>query len=103
MRAGACNKWVQLAKGPQVAGGPFAPLSPEGSWAAIEPLAPGGADDRSLTHIVRMRYHPEVTFDTRVAYADARKNRTRYLFVRGVQTVNEAGDEMVLLAEEVEP
>jgi Bacteriophage head-tail adaptor len=104
MRAGACNKWVTLARWPETdteARG--TPLSPEGIWAAIEPLAPGGADNRTITHTVRMRFHPEVTLDTRVAYADARINRTRHLFVRGVQAVNEAGDEMVLLAEEVQP
>lgn len=104
MRNGACNKWVTLSQGPQVEDGPFAPLSPEGIWAAIEPLAPGNnSNDRAITHIVRMRFHPEVTYDTRIGYEDARLGRTRYLFVRGIQTVNEQGDELRLMAEEVQP
>jgi head-tail adaptor len=50
-----------------------------------------------------MRFHPEVTLDTRISYADARTNSTRLLYVRGVQHVSEAGDEMQLLAEEIQP
>lgn len=104
MRAGSCNKWVTLDRWPATDTEPRGtPLSPPGIWAAIEPLTPGGADNRTTTHVVRMRFHPEVTCDTRIQYADARLGRTRDLFVRGVQTVNEDGDEMVLLAEEVAP
>lgn len=103
MRAGPCNKWVTLSRAPEAnTEAQFTDLDPAGCWAAIEPVPPG-ADGRTITHLVRMRYHPEVTCDTRVLYADGRLNRTRAIFVRGVQTVNEAGDEMVLLAEEVEP
>ena len=104
MRAGACNKWVTLARWPETeddARG--APLNPEGIWAAIEPLPPGGSGNRAQDHQIRMRFHPEVTIDTRVQYVDARINRTRDFYVRGVQSVNEAGDEMVLLCEEVAP
>lgn len=104
MRAGPCNKWVTLARYPEdddEARG--TPLTPEGVWAAIEPLPPGGTDNRTITHLVRMRFHPEVTLDTRIQYVDARVGRTRSLFVRGVQAVNEAGDELQLLAEEVQP
>jgi head-tail adaptor len=104
MRAGVCNKWVTLSRcATSTSEAPHGiPLSPAGAWAAIDPSAPG-ADDRTITHLVRMRYHPEVTCDTRIDYADARINRTRMLFVRGVQSVNEAADEMRLLCEEVTP
>ena len=105
MRGGACNKWVTLVRWPDtqddVRG---TPLNPSGIWASIEPFPPGGvSDDRTITHLVRMRFHPEVTIDTRISYADMRIGQTRQLFVRGVQTVDEAGDEMRLLAEEVQP
>jgi len=105
MRAGACNKWVTLERYPETEDeSRGTPLNPEGIWAAIEPFPPGSASsDRTITHQVRMRFHPEVTLDTRILYADARINQTRALYVRGVQSVNEAGDEMVLLAEEVQP
>jgi hypothetical protein len=49
-----------------------------------------------------MRFHPEVTVDTRITYVDDRRSLTRYLFVRGIQDVNEAGDELRLLCEEVQ-
>jgi head-tail adaptor len=105
MRNGACNKWVTLSRSAETTSeDPHGnELTPSGVWAAIEPLAPGGSDNRTLTHVVRMRFHPEVTVDTRIDYADARLGRTRLLFVRGLQVVDEAGDEMRLLAEEVMP
>lgn len=105
MRNGDCNKWVTLSRWPaddDLARG--ADLTPSGIWAAIEPSSPGDSmADRSITHTVRMRFHPQVTMDTRIEYADPRLNRTRSLFVRGVQSVNEAGDELRLLCEEVQP
>jgi head-tail adaptor len=104
MRAGRCNKWVTLSRWPETSSeSRGTPLSPEGVWAAIEPLPPGGTDNRAIAHTVRMRFHPEVTLDTRIEYVDARIGRTRALYVRGVQSVNEAGDEMQLFAEEIEP
>jgi head-tail adaptor len=104
MRAGPCNKWVTLANSPDSSDDAiWTDLSPSGIWAAIEPLPPGGSDNRSITHLVRMRYHPAVTLDTRIQYADARIDRTRSLYVRGVQSVNEAADELRLLCEEVQP
>lgn len=104
MRAGPCNKWVTLARNPATATeSEGTPLSPSGIWAAIEPLPPGTGEGRTTTHLVRMRFHPEVTLDTKIAYEDARIGRTRTLYVRGFQSVSEAGDELRLLAEEVQP
>ncbi len=104
MRAGDCDKWVQLFRNKGTdAEAQGTPLSPPSIWAAIEPLPPGFADNRAITHMVRMRFHPEVTIDTQIDYVDARIGRPRSLFVRGVQSVNEAGDELRLLAEEVIP
>lgn len=106
MRAGLCNKYVALAQGPQATNGPFAALSPEHVWAAIEPLPPGGTDNRTTTHLIRTRYHAQLAQvwpETRVAYADGRTSTTRFFFVRGLQSVNEVGDEIRLLCEEVQP
>jgi len=106
MRAGACNKYVALAQGPQTSSGPFAALSPENVWAAIEPFPPGGVDDRTATHLIRTRYHAQIATawpSVRIAYADGRTSTTRYFWVRGLQTVDEAGDEMRLICEEVLP
>lgn len=104
MRAGPANKWVSLARNPATEDeAEGTPLSPANVWAAIEPLAPGGSDGRTLAHQIRTRFHPQITLDTKVTYKDARTNTTRVFYVRGVQTVNEAGDEMVLFAEEVQP
>lgn len=106
MRMGACSKYVALAQGPQTSSGPFAALSPENDWAAIEPFTPGGSDDRTTAFLVRMRYRADVAVSwptLRVAYADGRTSTTRYFYVRGCQSVNEAGDEIRLLAEEVQP
>lgn len=103
MRNGACNKWVTLDRAPVAnTEDRWTDLSPDGIWAAIEPLPPGGSDTRTITHVVRMRFHPEVTLDTRITYADGRTSLTRLLFVRGVQTVSEQGDEMRLLCEEIQ-
>ena len=103
MRGGACNKWVTLTRAPAVESEDrWTVLSPDGIWAAIEPLPPG-SENRTLTHLVRMRYHPQVTLDTKIDYVDARLERTRSLYVRGVQSIDEAGDELRLLCEEVQP
>lgn len=103
MRMGAANKYVALAQGPQTTNGPFAALSPANVWAAIEPYTPAGENDRTITHLVRCRYHSGISHDTRVAYTDNRLGTTRYLYVRGFRDVNEQGDEMQLLCEEVRP
>jgi head-tail adaptor len=104
MRAGHRNKWVTLARSKRSDGEAiWTALSPAGEWAAIQPLPPGGADGRSTLHQIEMRYHAGVTIDTRIQYVDARLSRTRDFYVRGVQSVNEAGDSLILFAEEVQP
>ncbi len=88
---------VTLARAPQVsndADGYYEDLSPSQAWVAIEPQGSAG-DGRTQSHIVTMRYRSDVTIDTRLTYG------TRYLFVRSVQNVNEANDQMVCVCEEV--
>jgi len=68
---------------------------PERVFAAIAPAPPGAFDEEKVTHIVGIRYHPQVTFNTRI------RHRDRYLYVKGIQNIEERDHEMVLLCEEV--
>ncbi len=98
MIVGAMNKRVSLWKCPTTTpddDGFFEELKPPLVWAQIQPFAPGGGEDRTTTHLVTIRYHPQVTVDTRVLYG------TRQLFVRGVRNVDEDNVSMELLCEEV--
>lgn len=93
------NKWVTLSRSPQHgndANGFFEPLSPAGSWCSIQPLSPSG-DGRTVTSLVTMRHHEQVTMDTRLLYG------TRELFVKGFQNVDENDVELRLICEEVVP
>lgn len=89
---------VSLSRAPQTSGdsdGFFEDLSPSTVWASIEPVNPASADGtRMQGHYVTMRYHPEVTIDTRIVYG------SRELFVRGVQNVDERNRELRLYCEE---
>ncbi len=108
MPAGRKNRLVSLARSPQTSGdsdGFFEALSPSTAWCAIQPLDPSSIGDgtRLQVHRVTMRYHPQVTVDTRLVYADPVLNRDRELFVKGVQNLGDANRELVLFCEEVVP
>lgn len=99
MRVGNLDRWVTLSRSPQVtddADGFFEALSPAGVWAAIEPQGPSG-DGRTVQSLVTIRYHAQVTMDTRILYG------TRELFVKGFQNVAEQFVEMRLICEETVP
>src|SRR5690348_10099799 len=99
------NRRVSLSRSPQVSGdsdGFFEALRPATVWAQIQPVA-AGDNERSSFHQVVIRFHRQVTMDTRLVYADPVLGRDRELFVRGVQNVDEANREMRLLCEEVVP
>ncbi len=105
--SGRYGIWVTLSQSPQVtddSDGFFEALNPEGVWASIRPqLASNG---RTIEHVVEMRWHPQVTIDTRIVYEDSTKpvgKTTRELFVKGVQNLEEQNATLVLLAEEVTP
>jgi head-tail adaptor len=70
-------------------------FQPDHIWAAIRPSPPGAFDEQKVTHIVETRYHPQITYNTRI------KHRDRYLYVRGIQNVDEQNRQMFLLCEEV--
>lgn len=71
-------------------------FAPDRVWAAVQPSAPGAFDEQRITHIVNMRYHAQVTLNTRITHRD------RYLIVKGMQNVDERNEELVLLCEEVQ-
>jgi len=98
MRVSPLVKLVQLSRSPSHTDdndGFFEPLSPPAMWASIQPQGPV-ADGRNVQHLVKMRYHPGVTMDTRIVV-----DRTRELFVRGIQNVDDLGVEMNLVCEEI--
>lgn len=103
--AGRYGIWVTLSQSPQVTGdsdGFFEALSPAGTWASIRPTL--SSNGRVIESVVEMRFHPQVTIDTRIVYEDVNKpsgKTTRELFVKGVQNVEEMNDVLVLLCEEV--
>jgi head-tail adaptor len=101
MRPGRLNKQVMLSRAPQTtpdSDGFFEALSPETVWAQIDPFPPLESDgERTQASTVIIRYHPQVTLDTRILYG------TRELFVKGVQNINERGAWMRLHCEEVIP
>ena len=105
--SGRYGIWVTLSQSPQVtddSDGFFEALDPVGAWASIRPqLADNG---RTISHVVEMRWHPQVTIDTRIVYEDVNKptgKTTRELFVKGVQNLEEENSTLVLLCEEVTP
>lgn len=106
-RTGRMNRFVTLSRSPQQtddSDGFFETLTPSTAWCAIEPLDATHADSsRLLPHRIRMRFHPQVTPDTRLVYADPVLGRDREFFVRGVQNVNDGNHELILFAEEVVP
>ena len=91
---GLLNKRVSLYQSRRDDGDPIGdPLLPRDVWAQIDNQ--GITEARTFTHLMTIRYHPDVTIDTVAVY----KGRT--LFVRSVQNVNEDNVEMRLLCEEV--
>lgn len=103
---GKYNLWVTLSHCPTQTTDVqfFTPLDPPGAWVAIRPTL--GVNGRATEHVVEMRYHPQVSVDTRIVYEDASKpvgKTTRALYVRGIQNLEEAGHAMRLICEEIEP
>lgn len=106
MRAGRNRTLVTLSNAPTTSGdsdGFYEPLDPADMWAGIVPMA-GLADGRTLSHLVTMRYHAQVTMDTRIVLPELRADgSTRELFVKGVQNVGNRNIELQLICEEVLP
>jgi hypothetical protein len=95
MRIGALRHRVVLDD--PVPDGTQPAFAPRTVSASLEPGSPGAFDEQRVTYFVRMRYHPQVTMNTRVTTQDGRQ-----LFVRGIQNVDNRNIELVLLCQEVQ-
>jgi head-tail adaptor len=99
------NRLVTLTRSPQTSGdrdGYFEPLTPSTAWCWISPVF-GANDGRRGEAVVELRFHRQVTVDTRLSFYDSALGRHRELFVRGVQHIDEAQDLMRLACEEITP
>jgi len=87
--------YVTLANRSDVTNDPtLTPLSPPDDWAAIQPFPPSG-EGSALTHLVTMRYRPDVTKLTVILFG------SRHLHVMGPpQNVDERNVELRLLCNE---
>lgn len=106
VRPGRHNRRVTLSRSPITtndADGFLEALTPSDWWISIQPGPPGSADGRTRTSVVGMRFHEQVNEDTIITFYDEVLLRDRQLAVKGVQNVDEANVELVLLCEEVWP
>lgn len=101
MRPGRSNRYVELSRSPQTtpdSDGFFETLTPARMWAQVEPLDPVVSDGTRITaYRVTMRYHAQVTVDTRLVDL----HTGRELFVKGVQNTDDANKELRLYCEEI--
>lgn len=95
---GKYRHWVDLDD-PIEDGTPVV-FAPSRVKCAITPLSPTAFDEQKTTHQVEMRFHPQVTFNTRIKFTD-RRGFVHDIFVRGIQVVENLERQMVLLCEEV--
>jgi hypothetical protein len=92
--------YVTLFRSPQTSNdsdGFYEALSPPGAWASITPQL--GVDGRTQEHLIEMRFHPQVTMDTKIVYTDP--DKMREFFVRGVQNLVFADTILRLICEEI--
>lgn len=80
---------------------PSVTLSPARVKCSIEPAPPSQFDERGITHLVEMRYHPGVDLNTLITFVD-RAGSTHKLYVRGYQNVAMQSRALSLLCEEVQ-
>jgi SPP1 family predicted phage head-tail adaptor len=116
MRGGSLNKAVTIIRpvgtidpntGGIVDGEPVTIVT--GLPAAIEPVdvnalvretLSAGAITNIVTHVVRIRYRPDVSVSIRVLYADSRKGTTRTFEVMAVVDPKERNRELQMLCAE---
>lgn len=105
MRVGGLTKRVRLYRGPQAtndADGWGEALTPATAWCAIQPQGSLG-DGRTTTSVVTMRWHPQMSVDAVLVYADPVQNRDRLFSVRGVRNIDERNEMLMLDCDEVQP
>ncbi len=94
----AYRHWVDLDD--PVPDGSQETFTPSRMKCAIRPVAPGAFDEQKTTYIVEMRYHPQVTFNTRIRFTDKRGD-VHHIYVRGIDNIDLLDRKLVLLCEEV--
>lgn len=110
MNPSAHRKLVTLALKTQTTNdtdGVYEDLNPPQWWCSLEPVSPGHSDGtRVIQFFARGRFRPDITIDVRMIYLDplrrSSSNETgqREFFVKGVQNVNEANQELILFVDE---
>jgi hypothetical protein len=90
--------WVDLDQGE----GDAPPLvyTPSRIRVAIRPDAPTVIDEHRISAIVETRYHPQISFNTRLTFVD-RHNVTHRYYVKGIQNIDHESRYLRLLCEEV--
>lgn len=87
------RQWVTLDD--HVEDGTPVVFRPNRMACAIQPDSASSFDEDRKGHLVWMRYHPQVTTNTRLTYG------TRELAVRGIRNVDERNEWLELRCEEV--
>lgn len=109
MNAGELRHWVTLqnpgAEVPDSEGGftvTNVDLTPAQVYASIQPATArnlerivANVEQSKASHIITIRYHPEVTTETRVVYGD------RIFQVTGIQNPDERNIALLLACEEI--
>jgi SPP1 family predicted phage head-tail adaptor len=82
----------------------FAPLTPADVWGRVEPLAAGDVErvtgstvEATVTHLITVPFHPQITVQTRVTY------HGRLFLVQSVRNLDERNITLELTCEEVLP
>jgi hypothetical protein len=90
--------WVDLDQGE----GDAPPLvyTPSRIHVDLMPDAPTVIDEHRVSSIVETRFHPQISFNTRLTYVD-RHNVTHRLYVKGIQDIAAKNHRLRLLCEEV--
>lgn len=97
MNPGRFRHWVDLGAADADDTAVYAPARVK---CLIQPTQPGAFDEQKTSHVVQMRYHPQVSFNTKLTFVD-RNNARHELFIKGIQNVNMMNRELVLACEEV--
>src|ERR1051326_6632204 len=107
LRVGTLNRLVSLARAPKTTNdsdGFFEALSPSTAWCAIQPMETISGDETQIqTSRITMRFHPQVSIDTRLTFTDENIGRVREFFVKSVQNVDDDNDYIVCFCEEPIP
>lgn len=90
--------WVDLDQGEGDA--PPLTYSPSRIKVTVSPGAPSVIDEFRIAHEVVTRYHPQISFNTRLTFTD-KHGATHQLFVKGIQNVGMKNRTLILLCEEV--